>query len=65
MKIEEESGSAKCRISLSMKHCNQSDGADRDPNGYEAEADERKRKPKSSSMGTEKFRSQKLFDYSV
>jgi hypothetical protein len=31
-----------------MKYCSQSDGADRDPNGFEAETDEKRRKPKSS-----------------
>jgi ribosomal protein S1 len=38
----------KTRISLSMKYCSQSDGADRDPNGVLAEQDGRKRKPQHS-----------------
>ena len=48
IKIEEGNGDGKSRISLSMKYCSQSDGADRDPNGFEAETDEKRRKPKSS-----------------
>jgi predicted RNA-binding protein with RPS1 domain len=48
MKIEEAGADGKSRISLSMKYCSQSDGTDRDPNGIDAETDERKRKPRSS-----------------
>ena len=46
IKIEENvGGDSKSRISLSMKYCSQTDGTDRDPNGFEAETDEKRRKP--------------------
>lgn len=49
IKIEENvGGDGKSRISLSMKYCSQTDGTDRDPNGFEAETDEKRRKPKSN-----------------
>ena len=58
IKIEENvGGESKSRISLSMKYCSQTDGTDRDPNGFEAETDEKRRKPKSNgnqSMKKEK-----------
>eukprot|EP00596_Hydrurales_sp_CCMP1899_P007366 CAMPEP_0119039710 /NCGR_PEP_ID=MMETSP1177-20130426/9337_1 /TAXON_ID=2985 /ORGANISM="Ochromonas sp, Strain CCMP1899" /LENGTH=186 /DNA_ID=CAMNT_0007003917 /DNA_START=304 /DNA_END=860 /DNA_ORIENTATION=+ len=50
MKIEENVPlPGKTRIALSMKHCGQTDGTDKDPNGVDAEADERKRKPRGGS----------------
>jgi hypothetical protein len=48
IKIEENLPDGKSRISLSMKYCSQSDGTDRDPNGFEAETDDKRRKPKGS-----------------
>ena len=49
IKIEESgNGDGKSRISLSMKYCSQSDGSDRDPSGFDAENDEKRRKPKSN-----------------
>ena len=48
IKIEENLPDGKSRISLSMKYCSQSDGTDRDPNGFEAETDDKRRRPKSS-----------------
>lgn len=48
IKIEENLPDGKTRISLSMKYCSQADGKDRDPNGFEAEADEKRKGPKKS-----------------
>ena len=38
------------KISLSMKYCDQSTGADKDRNGVEADEENRKRRPKSSGI---------------
>ena len=48
IKIEENLPDGKSRISLSMKYCSQADGKDRDPNGFEAEADDKRKGPKKS-----------------
>ena len=61
IKIEENvGGDGKSRISLSMKYCSQTDGTDRDPNGFEAETDEKRRKPKSNGKFLKKKKKRML-----